>query len=113
MFSPSEVPDLHDLTGKAFEERYEYYEALAQYPGKIKLFKTIQAKDLWRKMLSMLPQTLEVVQTRAQPIGIDVRSFDPAEIESLDACFGVLLQYPGVNGVVLRLHGDCHGGNVL
>lgn len=57
LFSPSEVPDLHDLTGKAFEERYEYYEALAQYPGKIKLFKTIQAKDLWRKMLSMLFET--------------------------------------------------------
>ncbi|MFK3800362.1 ribonucleoside-diphosphate reductase subunit alpha, partial [Pseudomonas sp. NPDC088444] len=46
-----------DLTGKAFEERYEYYEALTEYPGKIKLFKTIQAKDLWRKMLSMLFET--------------------------------------------------------
>ncbi|SDI98004.1 ribonucleoside-diphosphate reductase alpha chain [Pseudomonas flavescens] len=57
LFSPSEVPDLHDLTGKAFEERYEYYEALTEYPGKIKLFKTIQAKDLWRKMLSMLFET--------------------------------------------------------
>jgi len=57
LFSPSEVPDLHDLTGKAFEERYEYYEALTEYPGKVKLFKTIQAKDLWRKMLSMLFET--------------------------------------------------------
>jgi ribonucleoside-diphosphate reductase alpha chain len=57
LFSPSEVPDLHDLYGKAFEERYEYYEALTEYPGKIKLFKTIQAKDLWRKMLSMLFET--------------------------------------------------------
>jgi ribonucleoside-diphosphate reductase alpha chain len=56
LFSPSEVPDLHDLTGKAFEERYEYYEALCEY-GKIKLFKTIAAKDLWRKMLSMLFET--------------------------------------------------------
>ena len=56
LFSPSEVPDLHDLTGKAFEERYEYYEALIEY-GKIKLHKTIQAKDLWRKMLSMLFET--------------------------------------------------------
>lgn len=56
LFSPSEVPDLHDLTGKAFEERYEYYEALAGY-GKIKVFKTIAAKDLWRKMLSMLFET--------------------------------------------------------
>ena len=56
LFSPSEVPDLHDLTGKAFEERYEYYEAMAGY-GKIKLHKTIAAKDLWRKMLSMLFET--------------------------------------------------------
>lgn len=56
LFSPSEVPDLHDLTGKAFEERYEYYEALAGY-GKIKVYKTIAAKDLWRKMLSMLFET--------------------------------------------------------
>src|SRR3546814_6450802 len=56
LFSPSEVPDLHDLTGKAFEERYEYYEALTEY-NKIKLFKVVQAKDLWRKMLSMLFET--------------------------------------------------------
>ncbi|MCQ4348712.1 ribonucleoside-diphosphate reductase subunit alpha [Pseudomonas stutzeri] len=56
LFSPSDVPDLHDLTGKAFEERYEYYEALTQY-GKLKLHKTIKAKDLWRKMLSMLFET--------------------------------------------------------
>ncbi|GGM23279.1 ribonucleoside-diphosphate reductase subunit alpha [Pseudomonas asuensis] len=56
LFSPSDVPDLHDLYGKAFEERYEYYEALIEY-GKIKLHKTIKAKDLWRKMLSMLFET--------------------------------------------------------
>ncbi|MBA1274479.1 ribonucleoside-diphosphate reductase subunit alpha [Stutzerimonas azotifigens] len=56
LFSPSDVPDLHDLTGRAFEERYEYYEELTKY-GKIKLFKTIPAKDLWRKMLSMLFET--------------------------------------------------------
>ncbi len=56
LFSPSDVPDLHDLTGKAFEERYEYYEAMAEY-GKIKQHKVIQAKDLWRKMLTMLFET--------------------------------------------------------
>ncbi|HTO18238.1 MAG TPA: ribonucleoside-diphosphate reductase subunit alpha [Pseudomonas sp.] len=56
LFSPSDVPDLHDLTGKAFVERYEYYEAMAGY-GKLKLHKVVQAKDLWRKMLSMLFET--------------------------------------------------------
>ena len=49
----------------------------------------------------VLPQTLEVVQTRATPIGVEVRTIAAADIENLDeTCFGVLLQYPGVNGDV-------------
>jgi ribonucleoside-diphosphate reductase alpha chain len=56
LFSPEEVPDLHDLYGPAFKERYEHYERLADEGG-IKLFKRIPAKSLWRKMLSMLFET--------------------------------------------------------
>ncbi|MES2264903.1 MAG: aminomethyl-transferring glycine dehydrogenase [Pseudomonadota bacterium] len=48
----------------------------------------------------VLPQTLEVVQTRALPLGIEVRTFDPAELAGVTGAFGVLLQYPGVDGVV-------------
>ncbi|MFB9245700.1 aminomethyl-transferring glycine dehydrogenase [Massilia antarctica] len=49
----------------------------------------------------VLPQTLEVVQTRAQPIGVDVRTIAAADIGALsEPCFGVLIQYPGVNGDV-------------
>jgi glycine dehydrogenase len=48
----------------------------------------------------VLPQTLEVVQTRALPLGITVKTFDPAELAGVSDAFGVLLQYPGVNGVV-------------
>ncbi|WP_323143445.1 aminomethyl-transferring glycine dehydrogenase [Massilia phyllosphaerae] len=49
----------------------------------------------------VLPQTLEVVQTRAKPIGVEVRTIAAADIENLtETCFGVLLQYPGVNGDV-------------
>ncbi|WP_198119825.1 aminomethyl-transferring glycine dehydrogenase [Massilia rhizosphaerae] len=49
----------------------------------------------------VLPQTLEVVQTRAKPIGVEVRTVAAADIENLaETCFGVLLQYPGVNGDV-------------
>ncbi len=51
-FCPSDVPDLHDLYGKAFEERYEFYES-QQLPRA----KTIKAMDLWRKMLTMLFET--------------------------------------------------------
>ena len=49
----------------------------------------------------VLPQTREVIETRAKPIGVEVRSVAAADVGNLDAaCFGVLLQYPGVNGEV-------------
>ena len=56
LFSPSTCPDLHDLFGKAFEEAYVGYERKADR-GELKLFKRMPAKDLWRKMLSMLFET--------------------------------------------------------
>ena len=56
LFSPNDVPDLHDLYGKAFEERYTHYEQMAAR-GELKLSKTIKAIDLWRKMLGMLFET--------------------------------------------------------
>ena len=56
LFSPNEVPDLHDLYGRAFEQRYEAYEAQTK-SGEITLFKRVQAQALWRKMLSMLFET--------------------------------------------------------
>ncbi|HEY5703012.1 MAG TPA: ribonucleoside-diphosphate reductase subunit alpha, partial [Gammaproteobacteria bacterium] len=56
LFSPDEVPDLHDHYGKDFEEAYLQYEARADR-GEIRNFKRIKAVDLWRKMLSMLFET--------------------------------------------------------
>ncbi len=55
-FSPDEVPDLHDLYGTAFAVRYKEYELMA-LEGKIKLFKTVPAVELWRKMLTRLFET--------------------------------------------------------
>ena len=56
LFSPSDVPDLHDLFGEAFEQAYVAYEEKAAR-GEIKPSKTVQATDLWRKMLTMLFET--------------------------------------------------------
>ena len=56
LFSPSETPDLHDKFGHEFEAAYTAYEARAAR-GEIKPFKTVQATDLWRKMLTMLFET--------------------------------------------------------
>jgi ribonucleoside-diphosphate reductase alpha chain len=56
LFSPSDCPDLHDKTGRAFEEAYTRYEDKAAR-GELKLFKKMPALQLWRKMLSMLFET--------------------------------------------------------
>jgi ribonucleoside-diphosphate reductase alpha chain len=56
LFSPSTCPDLHDKFGAEFEATYAAYEAKADR-GELKLFKRIAARDLWRKMLTMLFET--------------------------------------------------------
>ena len=56
LFSPSDVPDLHDKFGADFERTYVAYEERAAR-GEISPSKTLPANDLWRKMLSMLFET--------------------------------------------------------
>ena len=56
LFSPSNVPDLHDKFGLEFETAYVAYEAMAAR-GEIKPSRTVEANDLWRKMLTMLFET--------------------------------------------------------
>ncbi len=56
LFSPDEVPDLHDLYGHAFAERYAFYEAKAQR-GELRVTRTVRAVDLWRRMLTMVFET--------------------------------------------------------
>lgn len=56
LFSPDDVPDLHEKVGKAFEEAYVGYEEKARR-GEIRLYKVLEANQLWRKMLSRLFET--------------------------------------------------------
>ncbi len=56
LFSPNDVPELHDLYGQAFQLKYEEYEQKTR-TGEMKLFKRVKALDLWRKMLGMLFET--------------------------------------------------------
>ncbi|MCX8146042.1 MAG: ribonucleoside-diphosphate reductase subunit alpha, partial [Azovibrio sp.] len=56
LFSPDEVPDLHDKFGQAFVAAYTAYEAKAAR-GEMRLFKKVSAVQLWRKMLTLLFET--------------------------------------------------------
>ena len=56
LFSPDEVPDLHDRYGAQFRERYEEYERAAER-GEIRVYRRVRAVSLWRRMLTMLFET--------------------------------------------------------
>src|SRR3990167_1644181 len=72
---------------------------LAARGGKSKSTRFVVCHDVF-------PQTLEVIQTRARPLGITVDLVHASNLTShLEAndCFAALLQYPGVNGQIRDL----------
>ncbi|HJV02514.1 MAG TPA: ribonucleoside-diphosphate reductase subunit alpha, partial [Burkholderiaceae bacterium] len=90
LFSPSDVPDLHDKVGRAFEEAYTGYEAKAAR-GELKLFKKIQALDLWRKMLSMLFETGHPWITFKDPCNIRSPQQHVGVVHSSNLCTEITL----------------------
>jgi ribonucleoside-diphosphate reductase alpha chain len=56
LFSPSDVPELHNIYGSEFEKKYIEYEQKADQ-GELTHFKRLPAKELWRKMITMLFET--------------------------------------------------------
>jgi ribonucleoside-diphosphate reductase alpha chain len=90
LFSPNDVPDLHDLFGIAFEKRYLEYEKMTEQ-GQIKLFKRIEAVQLWRKMLSMLFETGHPWITFKDPSNIRSPQDHVGVVHSSNLCTEILL----------------------
>jgi ribonucleoside-diphosphate reductase alpha chain len=90
LFSPSDVRDLHDKFGQAFEQAYVGYEAKAA-SGELKLFKTVQATDLWRKMLSMLFETGHPWITFKDPCNIRSPQQHVGVVHSSNLCTEITL----------------------
>lgn len=90
LFSPSDVPDLHHLYGAAFEKRYLEYEKMVD-EGKIKLYKHIEALQLWRKMLSMLFETGHPWVTFKDPSNIRSPQDHVGVVHSSNLCTEILL----------------------
>jgi|694.fasta_scaffold82620_1 ribonucleoside-diphosphate reductase alpha chain len=90
LFSPDEVPDLHDLFGQAFEQRYKFYEAEAE-AGRIKLFRTLEARDLWRKMLTRVFETGHPWITFKDPSNIRSPQDHCGVVHSSNLCTEILL----------------------
>ncbi len=90
LFSPEEVPDLHDLVGKEFEKAYVAYEEKAAR-GDISLFKKIKAVDLWRKMLGMLFETGHPWITFKDPCNVRYSNQHVGVVHSSNLCTEIML----------------------
>ena len=90
LFSPSDVPDLHDKVGRAFEDAYVRYEERAKR-GDIKLHKTMPALALWRKMLSMLFETGHPWITFKDPCNIRSPQSHVGVVHSSNLCTEITL----------------------
>ena len=121
LFSPSDVPDLHDLYGRAFEEAYTRYEARAD-SGELKFFKRIPAAQLWRKMLSMLFETGHPWITFKDPCNIRSPQQHVGVVHSSNLCTEITLNTSeteiavcnlGSVNLVAHLQDDGRGGKEL
>ena len=90
LFSPEEAPDLHDLYGKDFEAAYVEYEAKAAR-GEIKLFKTVNAVELWRKMLGMVFETGHPWITFKDPCNVRYTNRHIGVVHSSNLCTEITL----------------------
>jgi glycine dehydrogenase len=89
-----------DLTGLAISNASLLDEATAAAEAMTLVQRTGKSKsNVFFIADDVLPQTIEVVKTRAKPIGVEVK-VGPAADAAQAGAFGVLLQYPGVNGDV-------------
>ena len=102
LFSPSDVPDLHDLYGQAFERAYTAYEAKAD-SGELRLFKRVPAVDLWRKMLSMLFETGHPWITFKDPCNIRSPQQHVGVVHSSNLCTEITLNTSDTETAVCNL----------
>jgi ribonucleoside-diphosphate reductase alpha chain len=90
LFSPNDTPDLHDLTGKAFEEAYLAYEERAA-KGLLDVSKTVKAVDLWRKMLGLLFETGHPWITFKDPCNLRYSNQHMGTVHSSNLCTEITL----------------------
>ena len=109
LFSPDEVPDLHNLYGKEFEQRYAFYENKAKQGG-ITQFREMPAKELWRKMLTRLFETGHPWITFKDPCNIRSPQDHVGVVHSSNLCTEITLNTSAEETAVCNL-GSINLGN--
>lgn len=90
LFSPDETPDLHEIYGAEFKRRYEQYEQKG-LRGELRMFKQMKAKDMWRKMLTMLFETGHPWVTFKDPCNVRSPQDHVGVVHSSNLCTEITL----------------------
>ncbi|MCT9098489.1 ribonucleoside-diphosphate reductase subunit alpha [Haloarchaeobius sp. HME9146] len=90
LFSPDEVPDLHELSGEAFEERYQEYEQQAE-DGELRQYERVDATDLWRQLLTRLFETGHPWVTFKDPCNVRSPQDHVGTVHSSNLCTEITL----------------------
>lgn len=120
LFSPDEVPDLHDLYGEAFNQRYQQYVEKGER-GEMKLFRKVSAKDLWKKMLKMIFETGHPWMTWKDPCNIRYTNQHEGVVHSSNLCTEITLHskatsFENNNDRRIKSYGEtavCNLGSVI
>lgn len=102
LFSPDEVPALHDLYGKAFDAQYEAYEAQADR-GELRQSRRVNANELWRKMLSMVFETGHPWLTFKDPSNLRSPQDHAGVVHNSNLCTEILLNTSNEETAVCNL----------
>ncbi len=102
LFSPDEVPDLHNKYGLEFKAAYERYEEKVA-TGEIKLAKSIPAIQLWRKMLTMLFETGHPWITFKDPCNLRSPQQHVGVVHSSNLCTEITLNTSATETAVCNL----------
>lgn len=89
LFRSNEVPDLHNLYGKAFEDKYTEYEAKVE-AGEI-WGEKVQAIEMWKKMLKMIFETGHPWITFKDPCNVRSPQDHTGVIHSSNLCTEITL----------------------
>ncbi|MCG8917693.1 ribonucleoside-diphosphate reductase subunit alpha [Actinokineospora sp. PR83] len=102
LFSPDEVPDLHDLYGLAFAERYRAYEDAAER-GEVRVVKRVRAVELWRRMLTALFETGHPWITFKDPCNLRSPQQHAGVVHSSNLCTEITLNTGATEVAVCNL----------
>lgn len=102
MFDPKETPDLNELYGKKFSEKYKEYVALAD-AGKLRTFKKVPASEQFRQILVSLQTTSHPWLTWKDPINLRALNNNTGTIHMSNLCTEICLPQDKDNVAVCNL----------